>query len=53
MYYKLTGKSFEEKRIDGVSDKNAGDVVLNELTAPEVEEDIQEEVDVNDITSIF
>lgn len=53
MYYNLTGKSFDESRIDKVSDKNAGEVILNEWTSPAIKEEPVEEVDLNDITSIF
>lgn len=53
MYYNLTGQSFEEKRIDWVSDTNAEDVVLNNNTTPTVTVPQEEEVDLNDISSIF
>lgn len=53
MYYSLTGKSFDDTRVDKASDKNAEQVVLNELTAPVIKEEPPEEYDVNDITSIF
>lgn len=53
MYYWLTGKSFDESRIDKVSDSNAEEVVLNEITPPAIEEETKEEVDLNDISSIF
>ncbi len=53
MYYSLTGKTFEEKRIDEVSDNNVDGVVLNEMTEPTIEEETDSTVDSNDITSIF
>ena len=53
MYFALTGKSFDETKVDKVSDTNSEEIVLNEKTAPEVEEEIPEVVDLNDITSIF
>ena len=53
MYYGLTGQSFEEKKVEEVSDANAQEVVLNEATQPAIEEDTTEDVDLNDINSIF
>jgi len=53
MYYWLTWKSFDDTRIEKVSDENAEEVVLNELTAPEIKPEPKEEIDLNDITSIF
>ena len=53
MYYWLTGQTFEEKKIDEVSDANADDIVLNDTTLPTVEAPQEEEVDLNDISSIF
>ena len=53
MYYGLTGKTFEEKRIDKVSDENAGEISLNNVTPPVVEEDTPEEIDLNSMSSIF
>lgn len=53
MYYNITGKSFDTSYTDKVSDGNAEDVVLNTATEPAIEDPAVEEVDPNDITSIF
>lgn len=53
MYYGLTGQSFEEKRIDWISDANSEEVVLNDMTPMKETAPQEEEVDLNDISSIF
>lgn len=53
MYFGLTGQSFEEAKVDKVSDANAEEVVLNTNTTPAIEEAQQEPEDLNDISSIF
>jgi hypothetical protein len=53
MYYTLAWKSFDDTRVEKISNSNAWGVILNELTAPAIEEKKEKEVDLNDITSIF
>jgi len=53
MYYGLKSESFDDTRVNKESDDNAEAVILNELTTPELPEEPVEEVDLNDITSIF